>query len=98
MGCGELARVYSRQGRLGEASSLLSETIERLKRSRGEHHPDCIYALWKMAQLKKKQGNNQEATDHCKAALELAKHRLTLDHLLSKLIVLEKNKLEAENG
>ncbi|KAK5409868.1 hypothetical protein LTR06_006334 [Exophiala xenobiotica] len=98
MGCGELARVYSRQGRLGEASSLLSETIERLKRSRGEYHPDCIYALWKMAQLKKKQGNNQEATYHCKAALELAKHRLTLDHPLSKLIVLEKNKLEAENG
>ncbi|EXJ61252.1 uncharacterized protein A1O5_12044 [Cladophialophora psammophila CBS 110553] len=98
MGCGELARVYSRKGRLGEACSLLSETIERLKRSRGEHHPDYIYALWKMAQLQKKLGNFQEGAYHCKSALEQAKHRLTLDHPLSKLIALEKNNLESQKG
>ncbi|OJD12583.1 hypothetical protein AJ78_06844 [Emergomyces pasteurianus Ep9510] len=45
MGCGGLARIYTRQGRLDEAEELTRGTLQRVKESRGSEHYDYIYGM-----------------------------------------------------
>lgn len=65
MGRGELSRVYARQGRLEEATELLSTTLNHIETSRGEVHPDAVYAGFKMAQLHMIQGKRDRVIQHC---------------------------------
>jgi hypothetical protein len=51
MGARELSRVYARQDRLDEAEKLSVETIALVAKSCGAAHPDCMFGLWKLAQL-----------------------------------------------
>jgi hypothetical protein len=86
MGCGELARVYARQHRFEEAEKLCLNTIQKLEKSRGHEHPDCVYALWKLGQLYELEGKIVKAADVCEIALQRASIRLTKQHPLYKKI------------
>lgn len=86
MGCGELARVFARQGRFEEAENLTHDTIQRLEQSRGLEHPDTVYALWKMAQLYELQDKIEKAIETCELAVERVNMRLTKLHPLGEKI------------
>jgi hypothetical protein len=96
MGCGELARVYSRQGRLKEAVELCKRTVTLLEVSRGIEHPDSVYALWKLAQLYRRQQDTKTAIKACEMALTRALGRLTDRHPLYAKIASELRSLQAE--
>jgi tetratricopeptide (TPR) repeat protein len=51
MGRGHMATINARTDRLAEAERLSLETIARVEKSRGVAHPDCVYALWRLARL-----------------------------------------------
>lgn len=80
MGCGALAKVYSRQERYHEAEALTLDIIEKLIKARGEAHPDSVYATWKLARIYELQGKTEDAIRACKIALERVDMRLTKEH------------------
>ncbi|KAK3297984.1 uncharacterized protein B0H64DRAFT_431799 [Chaetomium fimeti] len=51
MGRGQLALIYARTNRLSQAEHLSIDTVARVEQSRGAAHPDCVYALWRLARL-----------------------------------------------
>jgi hypothetical protein len=85
MGRGELACVYARQGRLEGAEKVTVETIKLVETRRGIAHPDCVFGMWKLAQLFALRSNRAKATEVCQMALERADMRITRIHPLGKL-------------
>lgn len=86
MGRGHLARVYARQGHLDKAEELSRDTIHRVEKSRGAAHPDCVYGLWKLAQLYELKGGIGRAIGTCETALERIDMRLTKAHPMNETI------------
>ncbi|KAJ1338598.1 protein SERAC1 [Microdochium nivale] len=77
MGLGELARVYSRQDRPLEAVSLTRHIVQQLEAGPGgPNHPDCVYALYKLARLFEIQQSPAKGAEACKLALERSRQRL----------------------
>jgi hypothetical protein len=66
---GQLAVIYARTGRLAEAERLSTDTAARVERSRGAAHPDCVYALWRLARLHVLRGDRDRAADTCDLGL-----------------------------
>ncbi|PHH91901.1 hypothetical protein CDD83_9844 [Cordyceps sp. RAO-2017] len=83
MGRGELARIYSRQHRNGEAESLCREKLGLMEQSRGISHPDCVYFLLKLAQLYILKADYASATGYAELGLERAGMWLTMAHPMS---------------
>ena len=67
--------------------------IKRLEASRGEAHPDTVYALSKLGQLYEIQERIDEAIDVCKVAYERAKIKLTVEHPMTKDIAIQLEEL-----
>lgn len=80
MGQGELARVYTRQGRLEEAVRLTLETTSKQETSRGDAHPDCVYGALKLTQVYIVKGEREKALATCKSGLVKADKKLTRKH------------------
>ncbi|KAK1753583.1 hypothetical protein QBC47DRAFT_453421 [Echria macrotheca] len=72
--------IYARTDRLDEAEKLCGEIIARAEKARGSDHPDCVYALWRLARLYVLKGSRQKAIDTCQAGLERADKRITREH------------------
>ena len=84
MGRGVLAQIYARTDRLDQAEELTLETIKKMETSRGKAHPDCVYGLWKLAQLYVLKGLHEEARQICELGLQRADMRITRRHPLAK--------------
>ncbi|EAQ86966.1 hypothetical protein CHGG_08219 [Chaetomium globosum CBS 148.51] len=83
MGRGHLAVIYARTGRLEAAERLSEDTAARVERSRGAAHPDCVYALWRLARLHVLRGARARAADTCDLGLRRAALRISIDHPLA---------------
>ncbi|KAE8440751.1 hypothetical protein EG329_006610 [Mollisiaceae sp. DMI_Dod_QoI] len=87
MGCGELSKVYSRQGELSEgkrrqelylkAEKQAKITIAQLQNASGEDHPDTVFATWKLSKLYTRQRKWEDAAQACEEALRKGGLRLT---------------------
>ncbi|KAK3935859.1 hypothetical protein QBC46DRAFT_421050 [Diplogelasinospora grovesii] len=84
MGRGRLAVVYARTNRLHRAEELTLKTLEVLEATRGTAHPDCVYALWKLARLYVLKGSHTKAAEACQLGLQRADMRITREHPLAK--------------
>ncbi|KAK1833525.1 hypothetical protein QBC39DRAFT_302939 [Podospora conica] len=86
MGQGCLAQIYAATGREKEAEVLTRQIIKGMEESesRGVAHPDCIFALWRLARLVARMGCRDEAMRICECALERAEMRISRKHPLAK--------------
>ncbi|CDM32508.1 hypothetical protein DTO013E5_8888 [Penicillium roqueforti] len=86
MGCRELARTYSRQGRLDEAVKLIITTIEKMKIFQGSEHPDYATVMWSLGKVWEKKQEQAKAINAYQVVLEATEKRLTTEHPLYKII------------
>lgn len=70
MGQGCMAQIYVLTGRVEEAQALTLKIIEGLEEARGIAHPDCVFALWKLARISALRGCRDEAIRICERGLE----------------------------
>jgi hypothetical protein len=54
-----------------------------VERSRGGAHPDCVYALWRLARLHVLRGDRARAAETCDLGLCRAAVRISTDHPLA---------------
>lgn len=86
MGQGCMAQIYVLTGRVEEAKALTLKIIEGLEEARGIAHPDCIFAMWKLARISALRGCRDEAIRICERGLERAELRISRRHPLAKSI------------
>jgi len=84
VGRGTLALIYAWTNRLEEAERLTVDTINKIEKTRGISHADCVYALWRLARLYVLMGRPERAIETCALGIQRAEMRLTRKHPLVK--------------